>query len=329
MSENKSEIINLHNEGFSVVQIASKTKYSKKDIFETIVEGGFVPRKFEPDENIKIKIINAFLENNSVNKTSKMFNLCFQATKSILVKSGLKIDPAKYHVIDESFFETIDSHEKAYYIGLIMSDGCLLWNRRKDKVGQLLISLVEADKYILENLISLTKSSTKLRVQIHRCRDGCVRQPMNGLCIASEVFVSHLTKYGLFPNKSVNHPFFKNIPEEFLSSAILGYFDGDGSVSILRQNTQLCASFISSIEFSKELYKTLLSKNIKCSIRVRKTKKGTEMGEVRLKGNNQCLKLYRYMYSSNIPSLTRKKLKFETMIDRIKLGLTKDTSHYS
>ena len=52
----------------------------------------------------------------------------------------------KYN-IDETFFDVIDTEEKAYFLGLLYADGCNATNR-----NAVILSLKEDDKEILEKI---------------------------------------------------------------------------------------------------------------------------------------------------------------------------------
>lgn len=257
------------------------------------------------------------------------YGMAFGRVKKMLEDAGIEARPAKLHTINETYFDVIYSHEKAYFVGLIMADGCVQWNRPKTHIGKLTIGLHVDDGYILEHFAKAAEYTGPVREHFS---DGTGKgsygpHRSHNLGIYNARFVSPLARYGLSPAKSVDHPFFSNIPDEYLPSAILGYFDGDGSVSFHRtDNNRLSASFICSVTFANALANTIKAANIPCSVRIRKTKGGKLMGEVRLKGNRCCLELYRFMYQANVPSLKRKREKFEWVLEQQKLGKIKDTS---
>lgn len=234
-----------------------------------------------------------------------------------------KNDP---YTIDYTYFEQIDSHEKAYFLGLIMADGSVSFNRDGTKVNKLSISLQERDGYILKEFKERIQFSGPI-FEYEDKRENA--QNSIKINIHNERFVSQLIKFGITPKKSLTHSFFKNIPEEFVPSAILGYFDGDGSVSFLKKENRLETSIISSVEFAKNLNKILLAANIKNAFSIRETTNRHLMGLIKMKGNNQALNFYRYAYSDSPVFLARKKQKFEFVIKQQKLGRIKDTNYYS
>ncbi len=273
------------------------------------------------------QIAKAYAEGASFEQIRVTFKCSFGRVKKILKDAGVQSRPDTLYTVNEGYFDRIDTHTKAYFIGLLMADGCVTWNRPRTMINQLHIALQRQDGEILEYLANDCEYTGKVKQLNHPSGYSNGPYLQSRLSISNITLVSKLTQYGLTPCKSVTHPFFLNIPEEFICSAILGYFDGDGSVSYHeRDSRRLSASFICSILFADELVKVLHSKEIPCSARVRTTKNGVQMKEVRLKGNRSCLKLYRYMYQGNIPSLPRKKNKFEWVMEQQRLGLIKDTT---
>ena len=325
--DEKILVLDYYNRCKSVKETMEFFKCCYKSVSDILSENNINPRKSIADKEMEQCIIADYKNGFGYEYILNKYKTSFYVVKNIFKNNNINSRPAKFHTIDECFFEKIDSHQKAYFIGLILADGCVRFNRPKTIIDKLSISLTEEDSYILDFFIKMTKYSGSLKYEDYNNRVKSNRRPCFKLSISSASFVSKLTQYGIHPNKSVNHPFFKNIPKEYLPSAILGYFDGDGSVSFsVKDGNRLSASFISSIEFAETLKKKLNEAGIKCFMRIRTTKSGFKMGEVRLKGNKSCLLLYKYMYSGNIQSLERKKLKFTKVIEQQALNLIKNTN---
>ena len=90
--------------------------------------------------------INFYIENNeySIAKVAKKFGVDRLRLGELLRNSGIDTNARRRKFsLNESYFETIDSEEKAYWLGFILADGCL-------KGHQFCLCLSECDKYILE-----------------------------------------------------------------------------------------------------------------------------------------------------------------------------------
>jgi len=122
---------------------------------------------------------------------------------------------AKY-LYDYSIFEKCDTPDKAYWIGFIMADGCVIDDKKKQY--QLIVGLAKKDYSHLEKLrkfLGTNKPIEKMK------DDGCQ------LRINSKKIVRDLYKYGIIPNKT-GREIVKGIPQKYLRDFIRGYFDGDG-----------------------------------------------------------------------------------------------------
>lgn len=118
---------------------------------------------------------------------------------------------------NESFFEIIDTPEKAYWFGFIAADGNL-YN------GKLQICLAAKDKTHLEKFTKRIGYDGPLYVDKGNSR----------LMISRRKVFDDLCNLGLCPDKTfkIDDHVFDKIPPEFLSAAIHGYSDGDGSFCV-------------------------------------------------------------------------------------------------
>lgn len=127
----------------------------------------------------------------------------------------------RIHSIDLDFFNVIDSPNKAYILGLIVSDG-YVDNYTKLTFTSKDIELVELFKREL-------KSEHKLatyHIYDNRTNKEYVRYSIQ---IASKKIVEDLNKLEIFSNKSFNCKMPK-IPEQYFWDFIRGLFDGDGYI---------------------------------------------------------------------------------------------------
>lgn len=127
-----------------------------------------------------------------------------------------------YDNINYDFFETIDSPTKAYYLGLLASDGSVCLHRTKEGIKKdVRITLSKEDSYILKHFYDVLNINRKPIIE---------NNMYASIQIRSDKMFNDLDKYGIVPNKTWKLNI-KNIPKEFYSSFLLGYFDGDGSIS--------------------------------------------------------------------------------------------------
>jgi hypothetical protein len=168
----------------------------------------------------------------------------------ILEENGVKRKESKrYTYYDEFFFEHIDSHEKAYILGLIMTDGNIIKNYQGFE-----IQLTKEDKYILEKINDLIGGSKSHKVQDIDCSN---KRKTKGFHNAKDMarvtahnskIAADLKKLGVVRNKTKIMRYNGGVPSEFLSSFFRGLVDGDGSVGVQKDNGRIWLNLASASE---------------------------------------------------------------------------------
>ena len=175
-------------------------------------------------------IKNSYLNNESSVSIGKRYNVGHKVILKRLHEMGVEIDQRKFvrkYYVDESYFDSIDTPNKAYILGFLYADG----NNCKDK-GTISMSLEEHDKDILEKIRKELKSEKPLEYidNSKKCNNGYNYKNQYRLSIFSKHICETLEKIGMVPNKSLVLSF-PDIREDLIPHFIRGYFDGDGSIS--------------------------------------------------------------------------------------------------
>ena len=144
----------------------------------------------------------------------------------------------------------------AYVLGFFTADGNMIKNKR----GAHFISIEITDKDILEEMKKAIGSNHKISIR----KNQFPEKDSYRLQIGSKVMFNDLLKLGITPNKSktIDLP---EIPKNYFSDFLRGYFDGDGCISFgtyLRKDRNN-AKFLLASHFtsgSKVLLESLLSK---------------------------------------------------------------------
>ena len=160
----------------------------------------------------------------SIKEVAEHFNIGYRDALHYLIYFGYYTPTRKQSNVqnmceNSDFFETIDTADKAYYLGLMMSDGYINKTIYNKEIG---LALKSEDKYILDKLNSYI--SPKKKVQKYR--------NSYKWHVVSPKMYEDLKKYGIMENKSHHDILYPNIPREFDKDFIRGYFDGDGCISI-------------------------------------------------------------------------------------------------
>lgn len=119
-----------------------------------------------------------------------------------------------------NYFSKIDTEEKAYWVGFIAADGCLL------ERGRLKIGLQASDSSHLTKFNNALDSNKEVKITTSK-KDG-KSYPSALLVFDSVNLVEDLKKINIFPMKTYDMKLPK-ISEELMPHYLRGLFDGDGS----------------------------------------------------------------------------------------------------
>lgn len=198
---------------------------------------------------------------------------------------------------DESYFQDINTPEKAYWLGFLFADGNIYKN-------QMTLKLQRRDE---KHLIKF-KEALLSEHPIHRGKNDTHKNSYySSLLIGSKKLCAQLIKTGMIPKKSliVKYP---QIAKELEMHFIRGYFDGDGCIYVNRKknNHKTWSIYSGSKTFIIELQK-ILEKNLGIDIKMNKQKKG-----FRVYGSNKLSvqSVFDYMYQNATIYLERKREKF-------------------
>lgn len=213
--------------------------------------------------------------------------------------------------IDEKYFQKIDTANKAYFFGWILSDGCVSKNEKQIRLKIADIEILELFKQDIGYTGPLI--SNKKKKEIHK--------EVKSLILCNLQLTKDIINLGCPHQKSYNLQFPTSIPKEFLPDFIRGFFDGDGCAHILApyKDKNICylqASFISTKEFCEGLKYFLEENNIHSGFKIDK-RHSKEVITLSIKDYSSIKNLYNLMYNGNI-TLKRKEDKFKEYFNRRK-----------
>ena len=161
-----------------------------------------------------------------------------------------------FETINENMFNTIDTEEKAYWLGFLYADGYL-----NPKNYQMEVSLKQEDVLHLEKLkefLNIQSKITTREITIKNKKYKSVR-----LSFANKNMFNDLINLGCTPAKSLTLIFPNNnlVPPNLKRHFMRGFIDGDGS--LVYTNKTYCFGFTSTKEFIEEACKYFNLKNYK------------------------------------------------------------------
>jgi len=222
------------------------------------------------------------------------------------------------HTFNESYFDTINTERKAYWLGFISADGSVTNSNKKTKSMRLRININIKDEYLLKEFKKdIEAHSTKLRYYTSKVT-GISDSPQVSITLNSNKLCDSLAQYEVKPRKTYSISF-PNIDDKMLPHFFRGFFDGDGYMNYYPQK-----QYPNSIRFAFEIagasekmangIQDYLSKNnITSQIYIRKPKtNGVFIRKVDLYRNmtgskSSVLKIIKLMYENATIYMERKK----------------------
>lgn len=186
------------------------------------------------------EIISAYLDGNSLIKLSKVWNCSSTTIKSILKAYNIptrNFSQARRNYLNyslnENIFEKIDSPDKAYWLGVMYSDGYISKTKYTNKFG---LSVSEKDLEWVEKFKSFLNYNGD--VKHYLVSSGYKKgTPYIRLLIGNNKVVEDLEKWGVVEHKTKKISCLPDI--DYLDDFIRGYIDGDGSLLKRLPNLQI------------------------------------------------------------------------------------------
>lgn len=250
----------------------------------------------------------------SVYKISKQYNVHDNTIARVLRENNIEIRNNNFYKTkrcNDIFFDTIDSEEKAYWLGFIYADGCIT---RRKKTDAFEIKLSEKDKSHLEKLKNSLQSEHKIGTYVSSCGYNVGKTYCN-LSIASQHLVDSLITKGVTYQKTHTLLFPKNhqVPQSLMNHFIRGYFDGDGSVYCLESNGVGAISFTGTKDMLEGILNEL-KQIIPTTSQIYKYK-NKDVYDLKIGGYNYFKQCYEFLYNNATLYLERKKNKFEEILN--------------
>ena len=225
--------------------------------------------------------------------------------------------------LKEDFFEKINDEYKAYFLGLMISDGNVFIeaDRKNNRQASISITLNEDDSYILEEFKRIVKTNTAISSDGRGCSYVAVR---------SNKLASDLATYGVVPRKTSN-TFLPQLNSDLMPHLIRGILDGDGSIGahLIKSGRFLhyisfCGTERLMCEMSDFLYKTL-NLNTKPKIYTYKDK---QLSEFSIRKIEDMKKVGDYLYNDANIFFIRKKNTYDFFLQHynLKYGNTEVSS---
>ena len=214
--------------------------------------------------------------------------------------------------VDDTFFEHIDTEEKAYWLGFIVGDGYV------SRHPALVVSLKETDKEHIEKFKKSLKSEHPIRIYQRVRKNGYAypggfpgSKPYARLSITSRKLCTPLLKMGFGKKKTRNIKAFKFVPANLRRHFWRGLFDADGSIARKIQKShskyiQWGISLVGNRHNCREFSRWLKRKGIKTSLKIRQETNSPHCFRWGTMGNDVVRIIITLLWKDAIIFLTRK-----------------------
>ena len=296
----------------SIYNLSKKYHISSEEIINQLKGDGFLYAKKGAISKLIINLKYAsdeYLANENINiqEICKKYNVSHSTFPKYLKEYlGINIEKRVKSNFNDTVFDSIDTEEKAYWLGFIYADGSISSSPLevgKKKSYTFELSLKESDFFHLEKLKELLNTPRPVLKSESRCR----------LLVNSKHFWSTLNNYGCTPRKSLTLQFpdesiFKS--KDLIRHFIRGYFDGDGCISYgNKEHTILNMQLLGTKSFLQQLVYYLPEEFRDLTLRHNHNNDNEETFLINT-SNKKAYRFFKYLYENSKIHLDRKYSRF-------------------
>lgn len=238
----------------------------------------------------------------------------YEKRKRNTIKSAEKLKASRKHFFDETFFNNIDTEEKAYWLGFLYADGNIYVNHNNEitKGGTVELTLKSGDIVHLQKFLNCIGADGDYPIYDKIVKLNNKQYYANRVRLNSIDMCLDLIKFGCVPKKSlILKP--PRLNQSLIRHFIRGYFDGDGCISYNKNTGIFCASIVGTLNILKYIrkYSNVLSNNIK-----------NDAGQAysfSISSISDIIILYRYLYENSSIYLDRKFELYTELYNYLKL----------
>ena len=263
-------------------------------------------------EKDKKKILDLYASGVKCSEIIRIVKTTKRAVPQVLKDNHINTARKNRYTLNERYFDEIDTERKAYWLGMIASDGCIT------NVNYFALSL--GDKEVVEALKEDLNYTGRVYEPITQ---DIHKRPMYRINFSSKILCDGLRENGIHENKSLTYNDLPEIDKKLMPHFIRGYFDGDGSVFSYITNSvhygrrykykKWGANIIATLPFCEKLQELFLEElDYKC--RIHQSYKTDCMYYICFYRKTALKSFYEYMYSGATIWMPRKKQKWEDFL---------------
>lgn len=260
-----------------------------------------------PNE-IQGQIINDYINGSSVLSLTKKYGYKYDKTYSIIKNNGIEIRGndynSKVYSVDSHVFDVIDTEEKAYWLGFLYADGCVMSTGSNYKLS-LAISTEDIDH--LRKFQKFLKTNNPIKVYKGNHNNEYCR-----IYVIDEHLCKQLISKGCTVRKTETLTFPEFLNDDLVRHFIRGYIDGDGCITFHKHQInhdrlvfalKICGTKELLTDFHRRLP---INKKTDSPVLQKRRKNDVNNYSLEYGGNLQALRLLDYLYGDSNIYLNRK-----------------------
>lgn len=243
-----------------VTDIAEELNLSQEVVREILKKNYYYPYEHKSGLKFMYKLRDAVLyfisHEESATKVAKRFNITPTVFCLKLKFFGINVENKQNRTkFNENVFDSIDTEEKAYWLGYIFADGTISSHKSETKERFAFeLCTCEKDRNHLEKFNSFI-GYEGINIKEGKVKLGDKTFTRYRWVIGNRHLWEALNSLGCVPNKSLILKF-PIIPENLKRHFIRGYFDGDGSIGIYNGKVQ--CSCIGTLDILNNILKDFM-----------------------------------------------------------------------
>jgi hypothetical protein len=197
-----------------------------------------MPRPSPTTPAMVIQMVRLYRNGVGRNQLAARFAVPRKTVSSRLRAAGITLRPSaevcKANLRHDAFANAEDDPEAAYWVGMLMADGCVSTGRGRS--SYVILALTAADSHHVRRFVRFLKSACTVSIIPSRqLASGHTCKATARTAVSSKQLVADLARYGVVPAKSASAqvaPSLANNPHFWR-----GVVDGDGSLRLDRRRS--------------------------------------------------------------------------------------------
>ena len=197
-------------------------------------------------------VINLVEEGLTISEIARQLGKNMSSVSSVVKRFNLTPKKSYTNTLDHTFFDNIDTSEKAYLLGFFIADGCINADTERTK-GRFSINQSEDDKEIVQAFKKYLNVPSD--IQIVNSKSGSENRKIQHRLRWTSSYMRDVLRntYNLTSNKTLDIDFqfpIKLIPENLQGHFVRGFIDGDGYMGDNGQEGNFSISIVgTSVKF--------------------------------------------------------------------------------